>query len=284
MSTLTPLVSSAAYGVSDYLGGVASRRTSALHVVAVAYPTSVVGMALVALLVPGDSTAAGLAWGAASGAVMAFAIWWFYLALAVGPISVVSPVTAVLVAALPVVIGVAQGEQPRGWAWAGIALGLAAVVLVSCDLSGTQPRIQPATLVLAIAAGTAFALSFVLTAEIPTGSGMLPLVAARATATLIVFAFLITRQHQVHQTIPWPQRLRSWAIPAFIGVVDVVANVAMYLTFQFGDLALGSLVIALYPAFTVALAVLVLREHIHRIQLWGLLAAVCSVLLVHTSA
>ena len=136
---------------------------------------------------------------------------------------------------------------------------------------------------MAIAAGTAFALSFVLTAEIPTGSGMLPLVAARATATLIVFTFLITR-HQGRQTIPWPQRLRSWAIPILIGVVDVVANVAMYFTFQFGDLALGSLVIALYPAFTVALAVLVLREHIHRIQIWGLLAAVCSVLLVHTSA
>jgi drug/metabolite transporter (DMT)-like permease len=58
----------------------------------------------------------------------------------------------------------------------------------------------------------------------------------------------------------------------------------MYFTFQFGDLALGSLVIALYPAFTVALAVLVLREHIHRIQIWGLLAAVCSVLLVHAGA
>jgi drug/metabolite transporter (DMT)-like permease len=283
VSTLTPLVSSAAYGVSDYLGGVASRRSSALGVVAVAYPTSVIGMALLALVVPGDSTYAGLAWGAASGAVMAFAIWWFYLALAAGPISVVSPVTAVLVAAIPVVVGVAQGEQPQGWAWAGIALGLAAVVMVSCDLTGKQRRVQPATLVLAIAAGTAFALSFVLTAEIPTGSGMLPLVAARATATLVVFTFLVT-QHRGRQAVPWSQRLRSWAVPVLIGVVDVVANVAMYFTFQFGDLALGSLVIALYPAFTVALAVLVLREHIHRIQISGLLAAVCSVLLVHAGA
>ncbi|MCM0621784.1 EamA family transporter [Nocardioides bruguierae] len=284
MSTLTPLVSSAAYGVSDYLGGVASRRTSALGVVAIAYPTSVIGMALLALVVPGESSAAGLAWGAASGVVMAFAIWWFYLALAAGPISVVSPTTAVLVAAIPVVIGVAQGESPQGWTWAGIALGLVAVVLVSCDLSGADRRITGSTLLLAIGAGTAFALSFVLTAEIPTGSGMLPLVAARGAATLVVFAFLLTRHHTPEATVSWPQRLRSWSIPVLIGVVDVVANAAMYFTFQFGELAIGSLVIALYPAFTVALAVLVLRERIHPIQSGGLLASVAAILLINASA
>lgn len=284
MSTLTPLVSSAAYGVSDYLGGVAARRTSALGVVAVAYPTSVVGMALLALVVPGESTPIGLAWGAASGVVMAFAIWWFYVALAAGPISVVSPTTAVLVAAIPVVIGVLHGESPRGWTWVGIALGLVAVVLVSCDLSGADRRITGSTLLLAIGAGSAFALSFVFTAEIPTGSGILPLVVARGSATLVVFLFLLARHRTPTSRVSWADRLRLWRTPILIGLVDVIANAAMYFTFQFGELAIGSLIIALYPAFTVALAVLVLRERIHPIQSGGLVASVAAIVLINASA
>lgn len=123
MSALTPLVSSAAYGVSDFLGGVASRRSQALAVIGVAYPTSVVVMAVLAPFFPGNVTLVGLLWGAASGAVMAFAMWWFYDALAAGPISFVSPATAVLVAALPVGIAVFQGERPAALAWLGIVVG-----------------------------------------------------------------------------------------------------------------------------------------------------------------
>ncbi|MCL2541573.1 MAG: DMT family transporter [Nocardioidaceae bacterium] len=281
MPTLTPLVSSAAYGVSDYLGGVASRRQDPLHVIAIAYPTSVLGTALLVPLVPGHVTTSGLAWGAASGAVMAFAIWWFYRALAVGPISVVSPVTAVLGAAIPVLVAVGEGDRPGLLTWTGIGLGLAGATLVSCDL-GAGRRISARTLLLTLGAGTAFALGFVLTAQVPAGSGILPLVVARAVASAVVLAILLlqSRACDTAGRTTWAGGVRAWGGPMLVGAVDVVANATMYLTFQAGDLAVGSVVIALYPAFTVALAVLVLRERVHRVQVCGLAAAVASVLLV----
>lgn len=277
MSMMSPLISSAAYGVSDFLGGVASRRSSSLRVIAVSYPTSVIGMALLALLVPGEATGAGLWWGACSGAVMAFAIWWFYEALAAGPISFVSPATAVLVAGLPVSVGLVQGERPSAAAWLGITIGLVAVLLVSRTPTGPhEVRVTRRTLVLTVAAGTAFALSFVLTAEIPEGSGLLPLVVARVAATAVVFAALVPRaiRSSGHEG------QTAWVIPMAIGVVDVVANAAMYYTFQLGGLAVGSVIIALYPAFTVALAVTLLRERVSPLQGLGLAAATASVLLV----
>jgi len=277
MSTLAPLVSSAAYGVSDFLGGVAARRNGATRVIAISYPTSVVGIGLLAPFVAGEVTARALAWGAASGAVMAFAILWFYTALAAGPISVVSPLTAVLVAGLPVPAGLAQGERPAPLAWCGIALGLAAVVLVSREPDkGSGRGMSRRTLLLTVGAGAAFAVSFVLTAEIPEGAGLTPLVAARVAATVIAFAFLLPRRSRS----PVPATGLALGVPIFIGLVDVVANIAMYYTFQRGELALGSMVIALYPAFTVGMAVVLLREKVSVVQVWGLTTATMAVVLI----
>ena len=53
-----------------------------------------------------------IGWGAVAGVVSGLAVWWFYLALAGGPMSIVSPLTAVLVAGLPVLIGMLMGERP----------------------------------------------------------------------------------------------------------------------------------------------------------------------------
>lgn len=277
MSTLIPLVSSAAYGVSDYLGGVASRRSSALRVVAVSYPTSVIGCGVLAPFVPGEPTGAGLWWGTGAGAVTAVAIWWFYMAMAAGPISFVSPVTAVLVAAVPVAIGLFQGERPPLLAWLGIVLGLVAVILVSrTSARAGRRRIAPRTMVLTLAAGVAFALGFVLTAKIPTGSGLAPIVAGRVAATAVVYAFLIPYEMRSERG----QKQQTYLVPVLVGIVDVIANVTMYYTFQYGELALGSIIIALYPAFTVGLAVLLLRERIGAAQSLGLATAAASVLLV----
>lgn len=276
MSTITPLLSSAAYGVSDYLGGVAARRMSSVKVIAISYPTSAVGMAVLAMFVPGEATREGLLWGAGSGLIMAFAIWWFYDALAAGPISFVSPATAVIVAGLPVTVGLMKGERPVALAWLGIVLGFFAVLLVSrSPTDDKNSKVTRRTLMLTAGAGVAFALSFVLTAEIPEGSGLVPLVAARVAATAVVFAVLVPRTRGSNE-----DEGVKVLLPVVIGLIDIVANVAMYYTFQSGDLAIGSIIIALYPAFTVGLAVLILREQVSKTQTAGLLAATASILLV----
>ena len=98
-----------AYGVSDFVGGVASRRVAALRVVIVSYPLSLVIVLIAAPFVSGTLTLNGLIWGAIAGVTSGLAVWWFYLALATGPMSVVSPLTAVLVAGIPVLVGFAFG-------------------------------------------------------------------------------------------------------------------------------------------------------------------------------
>jgi uncharacterized membrane protein len=79
---------------------VASRKIDALRVVIVSYPTSIVLSALAAPLFGGHPDRADLVWAAVSGVAAGLAIWWFYLALANGPMAVVSPSTAVLVAGI----------------------------------------------------------------------------------------------------------------------------------------------------------------------------------------
>jgi drug/metabolite transporter (DMT)-like permease len=121
--------------VSDFIGGVASRRVAALRVVLVSYPVAMVLLTIIAVTVGGHVSPPAVAWGSLCGISQAFGVWWFYAALGAGPISVVSPLTAVLVSAVPVAVGLALGERPSGLAVVGIALAFVAVILVSREVA-----------------------------------------------------------------------------------------------------------------------------------------------------
>jgi uncharacterized membrane protein len=85
------LLSALGYGISDFVGGIASRRVAALRVVLVSYPIAMVVLAVAAAIVGGDISRGAVGWGALCGVSQALGVWWFYAALAAGPISVVSP-------------------------------------------------------------------------------------------------------------------------------------------------------------------------------------------------
>ncbi|HEY6646658.1 MAG TPA: EamA family transporter, partial [Mycobacterium sp.] len=117
--------------MSDFVGGLASRRVAALRVVLVSYPIALVLLTVLAAIVGGEVNQGAVFWGALCGVSQAFGIWWFYAALGSGPISVVSPLTAILVAGIPVGVGLALGERPGAIAGVGVVLALIAVVLAS---------------------------------------------------------------------------------------------------------------------------------------------------------
>lgn len=200
---------------------------------------------------------------------MAIAIWWFYLALAEGPMSVVSPLTAVLVAGVPVAVGLALGERPSIASGAGVLLAIVAIVLVSRESAPAQDgrRFTRRVALLTLGAGTCFALSFVFTDRIDGDSGLWPLVAARATASVLV----LTGAVLVRPSGSLSGRVLLLVIG--IGLLDVVANMAMLAAFRGGMLSIVSVLIALYPAVTVALAVVVLRERIGLGQIAGFVLA-----------
>ena len=270
---LLALVAAAGYGVSDFVGGVAARRVAALRVVLVSYPLSVLLVAVLAPFVGGRVELGSLLWGAAAGATAGLAVWWFYLALAAGPMSVVSPLTAVLVAGLPLLFAAAGGERPGGWALVGAGLALVAVVLVSREGPSAVPFTRRVAL-LTVGSGTAFAAYFVLLHQVQSGTGLWPLLASRVAAAVVVLAAAVVAG-QVRLPAGLPLRLALLA-----GVLDVVANTAFLLAVQGGLLSLVSVVTALYPAATVVLAAVVLGERTARVQQVGLVLAAASVALI----
>ncbi len=273
-AVLLALLAAAGYGVSDFVGGVAARRVTALRVVLVSYPLSVLVVAALAPVVGGVPDMASLLWGGAAGVVAGLAVWWFYLALAAGPMSVVSPLTAVLVAGLPLLVGVGLGERPSALALLGAVLALAAVVLVSRDSGHSELRFTGRVAALTLGSGVAFAGYFILLAQITVGTGLWPLLASRVgAAVVVVLAALVVRQHHAPQGVPLRLALLA-------GLLDVVANVAFLYAVQGGLLSLVSVITALYPAATVLLATVVLGERTARVQQVGMVLAAASVALI----
>lgn len=274
------LTSGVAYGVSDFVGGVASRRVPVLQVVLVSYPVSALIVGIAAPILGGEPSIASLLWGGASGAVMAVAIWCFYSALASGPMSIVSPLTAVLVAAIPVFAGLSFGERPGALSFVGIGVSIAAVLLVSREPSTPRDTIRRFTSRvgwLTVGAGLSFALSFIFTDQIRSGTGLWPLFVARSVATVIV---LVATSATKSLQMPSGNALR---LAVAVGVLDVIANVAMLYAFQSGLLSIGSALISLYPAITVGLAVLLLRERISVWQVGGLVLAGAAIVVISTA-
>jgi drug/metabolite transporter (DMT)-like permease len=264
------------YGAADFLGGLASRKTSVFGVVAL---SQVVGLAALLVLLPwlgGPVEPADLWWGAASGLAGAAGLVVFFRTLARGVMSVIAPVTAVTAAAVPVLVGLLTGDRIGTWSAVGIVLALGAVVLVSAE-GGliALSRARPASLLPALVAGSLFGIFFVLLDRTSDGSGLTPLVTARlASVALVVTIAVLTRQ---------PLRVTRAAVPlvAASGVGDMTANALFLLaTQQDGQLAITGVLASLYPVSTVVLAQLVLRERLVGAQVAGLGAAAAAVVLI----
>lgn len=270
--------SAVAYGISDYLGGVASRRARALRVVSVSYPLSILLVGVAAVVAGGSPTRIGVAWGLASGLASGIAVWSFYVALSRGPMSVISPITAVLAAAVPLGFGLASGERPGTNALVGMAVALVATVLVSSESdegsSARHGRLTRQLMVLTVISGLAFAAFFVLLAQVPADEGLWPVAASRIAATGVVLAAAVAAR----ESFRFSRRLI--AIGLLIAVFDAVANGAFYFASQAGMLSLVSVIAALYPAFTVALAVTHGGERMRPVQMVGLALAGVAIILL----
>lgn len=259
------------------MGGIASRRVAALRVVVISYPVALILLTLVAIPVGGVISTPAVVWGLVSGIAQAFGVWWFYAALGAGPISVVSPLTAILVAGIPVGVGLALGERPGLIAGVGVIVALVAVVLVSretTDEDVTPHKFTAKVAWLTVGSGVAFGMNFVLLDQVPVEAKLWPLVFGRLAATAIVLlAAVLTANLTVERGKPLRLALTA-------AVLDMVANVATLLALQSGMLSLAGALIALYPAATVLLAILVLRERVTRLQVVGMVSALAAVAMI----
>jgi drug/metabolite transporter (DMT)-like permease len=200
----------------------------------------------------------------------------FFRTLAGGVMSVIAPVTALTAAAVPVLVGLLGGDRIDAWAAVGIAVALAAVVLVSAEggLSALRAA-RPATLAPALLAGSMFGVFFVLLDQTSDNSGLTPLVTARLASVGLVVGIALAGRKSLRVTRP------ALPLAAASGVGDMVANALFLLaTQQDGQLAITGVLASLYPVSTVVLAQVVLRERLVGAQVAGLGAAVAAVVLI----
>ncbi len=271
---LLALASSLAYGSADFLGGVAARGAHVLRVVVVAAPVSLFVELLLWPAAGARFAAGAVTWGAASGIASAAAFALLYRTLAIGPMSVLSPVTALVSAALPVAVGLVDGDHLSALAVGGMVLALAAIVIVSGGTGTRGVRPSGMALVLAFGAGAAIALQLICLDRAPGDSGVAPLIVGRAVSSAVVVAAAVALRGRLGETRP------SVPASAGAGALDSLANFAFLLAVRQGELAIVAVITALYPAATVVLARAILAERIGAAQLAGLgLAAVAVSLL-----
>ena len=245
--------------------------------VLVSYPVSMVLLGVLAVLNGGTLSAPAVYWGALSGVCQGLGVWWLYAALGSGPISVVAPLTAVLAAAFPLGVGLVLGERPGAIAGAGVVLAMIAVVMVSREATDEDVRPHRFTrgvAALTMGAGLAFGLNYVCIDRMPVEAHLWPLFFGRLAATVIIVGVAVaTGNVHVPQGVP----LRLALVAA---VLDVGANIATLLATQSMMLSLAGVLMSLYPAATVVLAIVVLRERVTRWQVLGMVMALVAVAMI----
>ncbi len=272
MAVLLSLAAALGYGLSDFVGGLASRRTSAWPVAFLGAVAAFVGALVLVLVTDGSPTRTDLGWGALAGVGSGAGGAFLYRGLAAGRMGVVAPISAVGAALLPVCVGVATGERPAVLVWLGIAAAVPGIWLVSRE-PGDSGGLA-AGIVDGVLAGLGFGLLFAAMGQVPEEAGFAPLAVAQGVAVLAVAATAVALRAR---WVPY-DRTQAWG--ALAGVLATAAVVAFLLATQTGLLTVASVVTSLYPAITIALAAVVLRERIHASQGMGLVLCGLAVGLV----
>lgn len=272
MASLLALLSSLSWGTSDFLGGLAARRVGAIRVLSVSYPAGAALITVLAwLVIPGRLTWSLVGTAAVVGSVGALAIGLLYAALARGQMGIVSPITAVLSGAVPVVVGLVIGESLSSLALAGVVIAAIAVVLVSRE-SGPHRSTPLSAVVLAVASGLAIGAYLSVLGTAPEDSGIWVAAIGRWFSTVLVVGILIAligRGRRTSGRYPWILALSA-------GALDALANAIFQLAAQRGLLAIVAVIGSLYPAATVLLARIVLKETLSRVQLLGVVLALLA--------
>ena len=275
MAVLFALISSLSWGTADFLGGLASRRVGSLRVLSVSYPAGGVLITILALLVvPGVLSSESVWVGVASGAVGAVGMGLLYAALAQGQMGIVSPITAVLSGAVPVLVGVIRGESLSPTAIAGILAAGLAVILVSRE-TGPHKKTPPRAIAIAIASGLAIGAYLSVLGSAPDDSGIWVATIGRWFSSILVVIALII--WLVRTGAKWSAAgAFPWGLAVAAGGLDALANAVFQLAAQRGLLAIVAVIGSLYPAATLLLARFVLHERISRVQLVGVVLALAA--------
>jgi drug/metabolite transporter (DMT)-like permease len=274
------LLCASAYGTGDFFGGLATRRIgSAFAVVVGSQTVSLVFLAAIAPLLGGQPQVADMVWAALGGVAGAVGLVSFYRGLAIGPMSITAPVSAVIAALVPLLAGIVSGERPGSRALVGIPVAIVAILLFSGSPAATARHVRPTlpSLLYAVVAGIGFGTFFIFLARVRREAELLPLFASRAASISAVLVMALATGRSL--VIP----RRNWRLVGLAGVFDISANAFFLLASNRGLLSVVSVLASLYPAATVILARVVLHERLTRRHALASAVTALAVVLIASS-
>jgi drug/metabolite transporter (DMT)-like permease len=263
------------YGSADFLGGIGTKRSAMLTVTVIAQGVGFAVLLIAVPFFPAHASRGDFLYGAAGGICGGVGIALFYHALSIGKMGVVSPITAVIGSAFPVVVGIVRGDRLSALQLVGIAIALLAVVLISLSTEASGEReISTSGVKEAIVAGLFIGAFLLLLAQARSSAGLDALVAARVASVLFLLMLAIVTRTNLR-----PPR-NDLAIIVACGAMDMMANVFYVLATYTGELAIAAVLTGLYPASTVFLARFVLNERLQFQQKIGVGLALVGVSLI----
>jgi drug/metabolite transporter (DMT)-like permease len=260
------------WGTGDFTSGFAARRIGAFHALLVSFTFGLIAIVGVTLASGEPMPAArDMVWGAVAGLLGTGGFMAMLQGFATGRISVVAPVSAVLTAGIPMLIGAITIGLPRELQLAGCVLALVSMWLVS--LRDEKER-SPSGFSYAVLAGIGFAAFFTALDQISEGAVFWPLVASRLTSTLLLAGIALARRQPV---VP---KGSPMGVLVFAGILDVLGNLLFLMALQTGRLDIASVLVSLYPGVTVLLAAFILKERMTRLQAFGVVLAIVAIAMI----
>lgn len=266
------LLASAFLGVSDFLGGLLSRKVALVTVLLLSQLVATVAI-LPRMLweSPLDNAGPALFWGVIGGVATAIAVASLFKALAIGTMGIVAPITSLSVL-VPVGVGLATGDTLSWLLGAGLMIAIVGTVLAS----GPEVRTRtaghgPKPIILAILAALGFGVAN-LSVALGSAANVTTTLVSNALTVLVIYAVgaLILKQ------VPHADR-RSLIGIAAIGILGISANLCFALASTVAPLTIVAVLASLYPVITVLLGWRILGEHLKRMQLVGVIAVFLGV-------
>jgi len=257
------------WGASDFLGGVGARRANAFLFTAIVHLSGMLFIGTIALITHAVFPEnASVAWALMAGAVGGFALAIFYRSLAQGNMGLVAPVAAVLGAGIPTIVTAFSDGVPRSRHVFGFILAGIGVWLISRTEAGSG---RPEGLGMAMLAGIGFAGFYLCVHRAGNADALWVATCSRSGSLLVTGLVVLFGKH--FRAVPAP----VLGIAIFAGILDISGTAVFVRATQTGRLDNAVVLSSLYPAITVVLARIFLREHFSRARTLGMVAALAAV-------
>jgi uncharacterized membrane protein len=185
---------------------------------------------------------------------------------------IVAPLSAVVTTVIPVGLGFFFEGFPGSSQIVGFGVALVAVWLLSS--SEGSARLTRLEVYFSVLAGLGFGLFLVCIGHVSEAAILWPMAAARVSSMALMIIIIAARGPRVLPTS------RQWPFIVVAGLLDTAGNAMYALACQAGRLDVSAVLAALYPASTVLLAWLLLKERLRGKQWVGVAAAITCLVLI----